>query len=66
MPVLFTTQPAYGHLRPLLPFAAAARDAGHEVAGGALPPTSEAIGILERLVERLVADAVPYGDRPHR
>lgn len=31
MRVLFTIHPAYGHLHPLLPFAAAARDAGHEV-----------------------------------
>ena len=32
MRILFTIHPAYGHFHPLLPFAAAARDAGHEVA----------------------------------
>ena len=32
MRVLFTTHPAYGHFHPLLPLAAAARDAGHEIA----------------------------------
>ena len=32
MRLLFTTQPAYGHLHPLLPLAEAARSAGHQVA----------------------------------
>ena len=31
MRILFTTQPAYGHFHPLLPLAAAARDAGHDI-----------------------------------
>jgi len=31
MRVLFTTQPGHGHLNPMLPYASALCDAGHEV-----------------------------------
>jgi hypothetical protein len=31
MRVLFATQPGHGHLNPMVPYAAALRDAGHEV-----------------------------------
>ena len=31
MRTLFTTQPGHGHLNPMLPYALALRDAGHEV-----------------------------------
>src|SRR5215210_9428550 len=38
MRVLFTTQPATSHLRPLLPLARALRKAGHEVAFACAEP----------------------------
>ena len=45
MRVLLTTQPAYGHFRPLLPLAHALRGAGHEVRVG----TSASFGpVVER------------------
>ncbi|MGH7746772.1 MAG: glycosyltransferase, partial [Candidatus Dormibacteria bacterium] len=37
MRVLFTSTPAYGHLQPMLPLAAALRAAGHEVAVAIAP-----------------------------
>jgi UDP:flavonoid glycosyltransferase YjiC (YdhE family) len=51
--VLLTTQPGYGHFRPLLPLAHALVDAGHEVRIG----TSASYGeVIER--EGLTAEAV--------
>ncbi|MEU9252769.1 glycosyltransferase [Streptomyces sp. NPDC048270] len=47
MRVLFTTTPAPGHFHPLVPLAAAARAAGHEVAfatGKSMLPAVEAMG----------------------
>jgi UDP:flavonoid glycosyltransferase YjiC (YdhE family) len=47
MKVLFTTQPQYGHWHPLVPFARAVMDAGHDVAFATAPgfcPTVEATG----------------------
>lgn len=47
MRILFTAQPAYGHLHPLLPLADAARSAGHDVAIGTsalFGPVVEATG----------------------
>ncbi|GAA2267842.1 MULTISPECIES: glycosyltransferase [Kitasatospora] len=47
MRVLFTATPAPGHFHPLVPLAAAARTAGHEVAfasGASLLPAIEAMG----------------------
>lgn len=51
MRALFTTLPAYGHLHPLLPFARALREAGHEVAFATAPlfcPAVEAMGFEAR------------------
>jgi UDP:flavonoid glycosyltransferase YjiC (YdhE family) len=45
--VLLTTHPGLGHLHPLIPLAAAIRDAGHEVAfacSASLKPTVERLG----------------------
>lgn len=43
MRVLFTTQPGFGHLTPMLPYANALADAGHEVRIASAPPFAEAI-----------------------
>lgn len=48
MRILFTTQPAYGHFRPLLPLATALRSRGHEVrvaTSGLFGPVVEAHGL---------------------
>ena len=53
MRACFTTQPGTGMFRPLVPFARALADAGHEVAFAPSPsfrPQGEACGLLERLV----------------
>src|SRR5919202_2395097 len=38
MRILFTTQPAASHLRPLLPLARALREAGHDIAFACAEP----------------------------
>jgi UDP:flavonoid glycosyltransferase YjiC (YdhE family) len=43
MRALFTTQPGFGHLNPLLPYAVAMRDAGHEVRFASAAVFAEAI-----------------------
>ena len=43
MRILFTTQPGFGHLNPMLPYARALRGAGHEVRVASSPPFIEAI-----------------------
>jgi UDP:flavonoid glycosyltransferase YjiC (YdhE family) len=43
MRVLFTTQPGFGHLNPLLPYAVAVRDRGHDVRFASAPAFAEAI-----------------------
>lgn len=43
MRVLFTTQPGFGHLNPLLPYAVALREAGHDVRFASAPAFEEAI-----------------------
>jgi UDP:flavonoid glycosyltransferase YjiC (YdhE family) len=40
---LFTTQPGFGHLNPLLPYAVALRDAGHDVRFASAAAFAEAI-----------------------
>ncbi len=48
MRIAFGTNPAYGHVLPLLPLALAARDAGHEIAvigGASIGPVLAAHGI---------------------
>jgi UDP:flavonoid glycosyltransferase YjiC (YdhE family) len=40
---LFTTQPGFGHLNPMLPYAVAMRDAGHEVRFATAAAFAEAI-----------------------
>src|SRR3712207_3781827 len=62
MRVLFTTQPATSHLRPLVPLARALREAGHEVAFACaepLRPEVEASGFasFQAGLDWLVADA---------
>lgn len=47
MRIAFVTQPALGHLLPLLPLAVTARDAGRHVTGSGDRPRD-----LERLVAR--------------
>ena len=46
MRVLFSTLPASGHWHPLVPFAAALRTAGHEVAFATAPDRFAAISAL--------------------
>lgn len=43
MRVLFTTQPGYGHLNPMVPYAAVLRDAGHEVRFATAPSFCAAV-----------------------
>jgi UDP:flavonoid glycosyltransferase YjiC (YdhE family) len=43
MRVLFTSTPIYSHFRPLVPFARALADAGHEVAVAAPAPLAGAV-----------------------
>jgi UDP:flavonoid glycosyltransferase YjiC (YdhE family) len=54
MRVLFATQPGHGHLNPMVPYAAALRDAGHEVRFATAPTFCAA-------VMRLGFDASPAG-----
>lgn len=54
MRVLFATQPGHGHLNPIVPYAAALRDAGHEVRFATAPTFCAA-------VTRLGFDASPTG-----
>lgn len=54
MRVLFTTQPGHGHLNPMVPYASALRDAGHEVRFATAPSFCDA-------VQRLGFDAAPAG-----
>ena len=65
MRVLFTTQPATGHLRPLLPLAGALSESGHEVAFACAEPFRpevEASGFpsFPAGLDWLVADAERY------
>ncbi|MBW3633287.1 MAG: glycosyltransferase [Chloroflexi bacterium] len=46
MRVLFTTNPSSGHWHPLVPFADALRQAGHEVAFATIPATCSSITAL--------------------
>jgi UDP:flavonoid glycosyltransferase YjiC (YdhE family) len=51
MRVLFTVQPAAGHLHPLVPVARALTDAGHDVAvcsAASFRPVVEALGLTHR------------------
>ncbi len=43
MRVLFSTQPGYGHLNPMLPYAAVLKDAGHEVRFATAPSFCAAV-----------------------
>lgn len=43
MRVLFTTQPGFGHLNPLLPYAIAVRNSGHDVRFASAPAFADAI-----------------------
>lgn len=54
MRVLFTTQPGHGHLNSMVPYAAALRDAGHEVRFATAPSFGPA-------VERLGFPVCPAG-----
>ncbi len=46
MRALFTTQPGHGHLNPMLPYALALRDAGHEVRFATAPSFCATVGRL--------------------
>lgn len=54
MRTLFATQPGHGHLNPMVPYASALRDAGHDVRFATAPSFCEA-------VQRLGFDAAPVG-----
>ena len=65
MHVLFTTQPATSHLRPLVPLARALREAGHEVAFACAEPFRPAVeasgfASFPAGLDWLVADAERY------
>ncbi|GAA3395990.1 glycosyltransferase [Cryptosporangium minutisporangium] len=68
MRILFSGRPAYGHLYPLLPLAAAAREAGHQVTlatGSAFVPRLTALGFDTRTVGISVAEAEAEAVRRH-
>jgi UDP:flavonoid glycosyltransferase YjiC (YdhE family) len=69
MRVLFTVQPAAGHLHPLVPVARALSDAGHDVAvasGASFRPEVESFGLehLDAGLDWLMADRSTYGEFP--